>query len=378
MLPQPLPQRARRAPGATEPTGLVPALVLLGFGLTALCGVAALLLLGRLPAVSPPPGSAPPPTAVAGGAPTVTPVPALIQGAVWDDVCDTNAPSTPACVLDTTGRYSANGTWDASEAGLAGVLVTLGVGECPAGPVLSLLTGPAGDYKFGGLPPGAYCVSVDPAHSENISLIPGGWSWPVPGAAVAAQVTIQTGAGQVAKVNFGWDRHELPATAPATSAPATSALPTATGQPSPTPGCSDHAAFMADVTIPDGAVLAAGAPFTKTWRVLNTGSCTWQANYALLLASGEAMGGPASVPLATSVAPGSVVEVSVRLVAPASLGPHAGAWLLRGHAGQTFGTGPAGDLPLAVRIVVGGTPRPRPRPGRWPFTPTATWPASRC
>src|SRR5262245_19303354 len=137
MLPSPLPQRTRRAPGTTEPTGLVPALVLLGFGLTALCGVAGLLLLGRLPAPARTPDL---PAGLPASQATATPVPAIIQGAIWEDACDANAPSTPACVLDATGRYSANGTWEASEPGLAGVLVTLGVGECPSAPVLSTLT----------------------------------------------------------------------------------------------------------------------------------------------------------------------------------------------------------------------------------------------
>lgn len=357
MLPHPVPTRgprAARGPAASEPTGLVPALVLLGFGLTALCGVAALLLIGRLPAPAPLPDV---PGAVASGAPTATPEPAHIVGGVWDDACLGEAPSTPACVLDSGGRYRANGTWDAGESGLPGVLVTLGVGACPAAPALSVLTAPDGAYRFGGLPAGTYCVSVDPAHGENVSLVPGGWTWPVAGAAVASQVTLRLEAGQTGTVNFGWDRHEeapTPEPQPGTPTPPAPATATLEG-PSPTPGCSDHAAFMADVTIPDQAVLPASAPFVKTWRLLNTGTCSWGSGYALVFNSGEAMGSPGALPLTITVAPGGLLELSVSLTAPPAPGPHEGTWVLRGQTGDFFGTGPNADVPLRVRIVVSGT-----------------------
>ncbi len=71
---------------------------------------------------------------------------------------------------------------------------------------------------------------------------------------------------------------------------------------------------MADVTIPDGTVLAPGSAFVKTWRVKNAGTCEW-VNYKLIFAAGEQMGGPASVGVNTTPA-GGTVDVSVNLVAP--------------------------------------------------------------
>jgi hypothetical protein len=184
----------------------------------------------------------------------------------------------------------------------------------------------------------------------------------VAGAGVAAQVTVNLGAGQVAAANFGWDRHEELYT----PTPPPSATTDLQATASATPGCSDHAAFMADVTIPDQASLPATVPFTKTWRVLNTGSCTWDTSYALAFSSGEPLGGPPSLPLPASVPPGSVVDLSIGMAAPPTLGPHEGAWLLRGRDGQTFGTGPAGNVPLRVRIlVVAALPTATPAPGDW-------------
>ena len=34
-----------------------------------------------------------------------------------------------------------------------------------------------------------------------------------------------------------------------------------------------------DVTVPDGTELNPGDDFTKTWRIMNNGSCTWNTSY---------------------------------------------------------------------------------------------------
>ena len=64
-----------------------------------------------------------------------------------------------------------------------------------------------------------------------------------------------------------------------------------------------------DVTIPDDTKLAPGQTFTKTWRLQNSGTCTWTTAYSMALFSGEAMGAPASVPMPKSVAPGETVDI---------------------------------------------------------------------
>src|SRR4030042_311972 len=68
------------------------------------------------------------------------------------------------------------------------------------------------------------------------------------------------------------------------------------------------------------------------------------------------MGGAAAVPLGRSVAPGTTVDLSVSLVAPASTGTHRGNWQLRNAGGVTFGLGASANQSFWVQIVVGSTP----------------------
>ncbi len=124
--------------------------------------------------------------------------------------------------------------------------------------------------------------------------------------------------------------------------------PTTTAQPSPTPfvepsstpvlptgtlsvtgpdGCTLQAQFIADVTIPDNRVMAAGAAFIKTWRVKNTGTCTWSGDYQVVFDSGQAMNGFAPVSLSPT-SPGNMVDISINLVAPTEPGNYTGRWRL--------------------------------------------------
>ncbi len=57
----------------------------------------------------------------------------------------------------------------------------------------------------------------------------------------------------------------------------------------------NSAGFVKDVSVPDGTEIAAGAKFTKTWRLVNSGTCTWTTAYDLVFVDGSAMGAPAAV-----------------------------------------------------------------------------------
>ena len=46
----------------------------------------------------------------------------------------------------------------------------------------------------------------------------------------------------------------------------------------PQPVVRECAAFVADVTIADGSYIAPGSTFTKTWRIRNNGTTTWNTN----------------------------------------------------------------------------------------------------
>lgn len=111
-----------------------------------------------------------------------------------------------------------------------------------------------------------------------------------------------------------------------------------------------------DVTIPDDTRMEPGKTFTKTWRLVNTGTCSWSTDYTISVFSGEPMGAPPGVSLPNNVAPGQSVDVSVDLVAPQAAATYQGNWKLRNANGEWFGIGPNGNSPFWVKIIVAGTP----------------------
>ncbi len=135
--------------------------------------------------------------------------------------------------------------------------------------------------------------------------------------------------------------------------------PTSTPTATPTPiigsgpgGCVLKGTYIADVTIPDGTVLAPNAPFLKTWRIRNDGTCSWDAGYQLVYAEGSQMSGPAAVNI-PAAAPGQTIDISVNLVAPGVPGDATGMWRLRASNNAIFGR-------YTVVIKVVGTPTPLP------------------
>ncbi len=140
--------------------------------------------------------------------------------------------------------------------------------------------------------------------------------------------------------------------------------PAQTASPQPTlpppPPCTDQAAFESDVTVPDDTLMAPGQTFVKTWRLRNSGSCTWSTDYALIFVRGDRMGGPEAAPLPSAVVPGSTVNVSVALTAPAGSGTYEGHWMLRNATGLPFGLGGNADGTFWLRIIVGTAQTPSP------------------
>lgn len=133
--------------------------------------------------------------------------------------------------------------------------------------------------------------------------------------------------------------------------------PTATSAPTDTQasvlieGC-DVAAFVDDVTIPDGKELDPDTKFIKTWRLYNDGTCTWNRNYRLYFVSGDQMSGPSSQQLTPlEVPPGASIDVSVELRTPDEPGTYKGYWGLKNTNGAEFGIGPAGQ-PFYVEVKV--------------------------
>jgi hypothetical protein len=120
-----------------------------------------------------------------------------------------------------------------------------------------------------------------------------------------------------------------------------------------TPGgplCDDYSFELAtlDVTIPDGTTMTAGQEFVKTWKIKNTGACTWGDGYTLIYSYGEKMNGQ-PVPLTAPVAPGEEVDISVNLKAPDKIGEYNSAWQMVNPKGVIFGDK---EHIMLVKIIV--------------------------
>jgi hypothetical protein len=146
------------------------------------------------------------------------------------------------------------------------------------------------------------------------------------------------------------------ATAQPSDTPTITPSPTVTNtrQPTtaPTTAICDRAAFVSDITVEDGSDFSAGEDFTKTWRLMNNGSCSWNTNYQVVFDHGDKMGAPGQVNLPKSVAPGQTVDISVPMEAPSSEGDFKGYWMLRNASDDKFGIGADGNKPFWVDIDV--------------------------
>lgn len=112
------------------------------------------------------------------------------------------------------------------------------------------------------------------------------------------------------------------------------------------PGCALAAQYVADVSIPDGTQVQAGAQFVKTWRMRNTSGCDWPAGYRLAFFENEPLG-PVNLsdPLGP-VARDAEFEVSVQLTAPSASGLYTSTWRLRDTGGGSFGN----RVYVAIRV----------------------------
>ena len=131
--------------------------------------------------------------------------------------------------------------------------------------------------------------------------------------------------------------------------------PTKTKTPVPTNTVISYcnwAAYVKDVSYSDGALVAPGTQFMKTWRLKNVGSCTWKKTYGLVFVKGNGMNGIANNHMPTEVEPGKTVDISVVLTAPSDEGLYTGYWMLRDADGQLFGLGETASDPFYVNIRV--------------------------
>ena len=183
-------------------------------------------------------------------------------------------------------------------------------------------------------------------------------------------------ANQTGTVEAGGDpateTPQTPSPTPGEGTPSATPAP-ATSRPSSTPEPCDLAqpGNPIDVTIPDDTRMAPDTEFTKTWRLVNAGTCTWTNQYAVVWDSGDKLGINDVVFLSGSVPPGGTVDISVPMKAPSTPGTYQSNWKLRNAAGVLFGL--EGGGPFWARIIVAApTPTRTPTPTATTVPPTAT------
>jgi len=121
-------------------------------------------------------------------------------------------------------------------------------------------------------------------------------------------------------------------TLPATPSP----IPTLSKEATDTQLCLYASKFIEDVTIPDGSVLPTGQQVEKTWRIRNTGTCSWEEGISLIHIKAHKFDAPGkvSVPLAM---PGEQVDVSLSFTTPKTPGIYESYWRLENAKGELFG-----------------------------------------
>lgn len=128
----------------------------------------------------------------------------------------------------------------------------------------------------------------------------------------------------------------------------------------------DLAAFVEDITIPDGTEMMPGQTFTKVWRISNEGTCTWTSGYQILYYGGEIMSTETAYALTdTDIAPGESLDISIEMTAPSTEGSYTMWWIMRNADGENFGVDASGGA-IYVQITVSSTA------AGFTATPTAT------
>jgi len=123
--------------------------------------------------------------------------------------------------------------------------------------------------------------------------------------------------------------------------------------------------FVDDVTINDNTTMDPGESFTKTWKVLNSGSCAWDAGFKFSYVSGDAMSGT-SYTLPSAIAAGATTDISIPMKAPNKSGTIRGDWQMYTATGQPV---PGG---VYVQIVVSGGAAAAPTAAATTVVPAAT------
>lgn len=314
-----------------------------------------------------------------GGAQNANPTPtAPLPTAVVIATAPAENPTAPAAETQAAlggvvfNDSNGDGKRDAQEPIIAGVLVQLGAGECPANALTqATTTANQPSYKFENLANGDYCVSIDAAAPQNAAVLGNGaWTLPQTTQGVITDNVRMRRADKL-NVDFGWTFNLIDSGAPPSAQPtqvagqptAAPLVPTSTAfvQPTAAPQpCVFSAKYLEDITIPDGQAMLPNTPFIKTWRVQNTGACSWGPGSGLQnlqFVGGNPLGAPNLVPIPNTIPAGATGDLSIQMTAPAKPGTYKSNWKLRADDGTLIGV-PSGNAPLSAVINVRAVPPP--------------------
>lgn len=130
--------------------------------------------------------------------------------------------------------------------------------------------------------------------------------------------------------------------------------------------CIEGMTFVGDLNLDDQnmtapPIMAPGQDFTKGWRVRNSGTCPWEADFAIVYVNGNrveaAMNGQPT-PIGRTVAPGEMIDLYVTLRAPQVYGTFQGFWQMRNSTQQYFGEA----VWVGIQIPDPNPPPPPPPP----------------
>jgi hypothetical protein len=147
---------------------------------------------------------------------------ASISGVVWNDKCQYAGGAAGQKVVlgegcvdlgdEQHGEFGANGVRDSGEPGFSDVRIQLGSGSCPATGLAETTTGSDGSYRFSGLEPGTYCITLDVMYDGNPNrLIPGeGFTYPSRMGGTLSYWTVKGYYGDAKSgIDFGWEFQHL-------------------------------------------------------------------------------------------------------------------------------------------------------------------------
>lgn len=123
-------------------------------------------------------------------------------------------------------------------------------------------------------------------------------------------------------------------------------------------GCTLRAAFVTDMTVPDDTVFEKQAKFVKTWRIRNSGTCSWGTGTTLFLLSGDKLSESESVTVPAAESE-EEIEISVDMRAPSEPGTYRSNWQLKNAEGTRFGG------VFYVQIVIEDADTPGPADESW-------------